>query len=106
MPVLTELVTSDGGLSQLAPRPTAAAAASRQWLSALNRRFQADTPGGGSHTPSVGLHSAGVLVHQLDYTAQRHGLPWDPCGATDRCARTADRFSTTLLNAAAPHVFR
>ena len=71
---------------------------SHDWLAALNRRFQGDTL-------SSGLHSAGVLVHQLDYTAKRHGLPWEPCGPTDRCARTADRFSTTLLNAAAPHVF-
>ena len=72
------LMRSDGGLSQLTSRPTAAVA-SHQWLDTLNRRFQADPPSSGSHTPSGGLNSAGVLVpkiRQISWGLGKLALRW------------------------------
>lgn len=67
-------------------------------LARLNARFQAGQPSG--H-----LDAAGVLLHQWEYVQHRHGPLWEPCPATDPCARMADRFSSVVINSATRNLF-
>ena len=62
-------------------------------LARLNDRFQAGQL-------SSQINDVGILVHQFEYVRHRHRPLWEPCPATDPCAKTADRFSAVIINSA------
>ena len=54
--------------------------------------------------PSNDLSAVGVFVHQFD-TPDKHPSPWRPCPPNTWCEKWADRFSASVINQRAPHVY-